>query len=503
MDTRVLPAAESLYDAAPCALLLAGSGGRILQANATFCQWLGYSRHEALDLQLQALLTMGGRIFWQTHLAPLLRMQGSVAEVKLELRHKSGHTVPMMLNVAERHEGGDVLLQIALFVAEDRHKYEHELLLQRQRAEQLAREQAQGQRELTLAQTRLRLALESANLYVWDVLASTGERRYEDGVARLLGLQQAQPVDPGVYAQAIAAEDRESEAQAFERAMRPDSGAYRCTYRLNGADGEQRTVSSSGMAFFDEQGQLAQFVGVLQDVTAAVRRRADAEDRALFAEQMVGIVSHDLRNPLSTILMSTYILERGDLSPPLRTVVKRVGTSAERAKRLISDLLDFTQARLGRGLSVDPVPVQLHEVVADSVGELRLAFPGRRIEHVKRGTASCIVDPDRLVQLIGNLVSNAVAYGSPTAPITVTSEASDSQCEIAVHNDGDPIPPALIAGLFEPMVRGEYGSRGGRGVGLGLYIVREIARAHGGRMDVTSSAQQGTTFRAIFPAPAP
>jgi sigma-B regulation protein RsbU (phosphoserine phosphatase) len=495
MDTRALPAAESLYDTAPCALLVAGAGGRILQANATFCQWLGYSRDEALRLQLQSLLTMGARIFWQTHLAPLLRMQGSVAEVKLELRHRDGHTVPMMLNVAERPAGGEVLLQIALFVAEDRHKYERELLLERQRAEQLAR-------ELTLAQTRLRLALESANLFVWDVVPGTGERRYEDGVARLLGMDRPQPVDPLRYAEAIAQQDRELEARAFDQSMQPGAGNYRCTYRLDGADGQQRTVSSSGMAFFDEHGRLAQFVGVLQDVTAAVRRRADAEDRALFAEQMVGIVSHDLRNPLSTILMSTYILERGELSPPLRAVVKRVGTSAERAKRLIADLLDFTQARLGRGLSVNPAPVNLHEVVADSVAELRLAFPGRRIDHVQRGSAPCVADPDRLAQMIGNLVGNAVAYGSPTAPITVISDASDAQCEVAVHNEGEPIPPALIPGLFEPMIRGEHESRGGRGVGLGLYIVREIARAHHGRMQVQSAAPEGTTFRAIFPTPA-
>jgi phosphoserine phosphatase RsbU/P len=379
MDDGLVPSVEALYDNAPCGLLVARGSGQIVRINGTLCRWLGYEKRELIEVKrLQDLLNMGGRIFHQTHLAPLLRMQGSVAEVKLELRHKDGHMLPMMVNVAERQRGGELLQEAAFFIAEDRHRYERELLLQRKRAEELAERHAQAQKELAQAQTRL-------------------------------------------------------------------------------------------------------------------------EDRALFAEQMVGIVSHDLRNPLSAIRMATMVLERGDLSAQQRTVLGRINNSTGRAQRLIEDLLDFTQARLGRGLRMNPLPIDLHAVVSENVAELATSFPERQIRHVAQGSGGCNADADRIAQLLGNLVGNAASYGTPGEPITVTSELDGDSCTVRVHNHGDPIEPTLLPVLFEPMIRGVDSSRGG-GVGLGLYIVAQIARAHGGRVDATSNAAEGTTFTVWFPA---
>src|SRR5215210_2161862 len=127
--------AGDVYDAAPCGLMVTDSAGLVLRVNATASRWLGYTADElAGKVRWRDLLTVGGRIFHQTHLAPLLRMQGSVAEVKLELRHKDGKSLPMILNMAERAEDTDLQVHLALFVTEDRHKYERELLLERKRA---------------------------------------------------------------------------------------------------------------------------------------------------------------------------------------------------------------------------------------------------------------------------------------------------------------------------------------------------------------------------------
>ncbi|NNU45506.1 PAS domain-containing protein [Ramlibacter sp. B156] len=145
MAAAPLPAADALYEEAPCGLLLAAADGRILQANATLCRLLGFDCDDLVGkLRLHELLTMGGRIFWQTHLQPLLRLQSSVAEVKLELRRHDGGTIPVMVNIAERPWQDATLLHMAVFFAEDRHKYERELLLQRQRLEQLAAENARA-----------------------------------------------------------------------------------------------------------------------------------------------------------------------------------------------------------------------------------------------------------------------------------------------------------------------------------------------------------------------
>jgi sigma-B regulation protein RsbU (phosphoserine phosphatase) len=378
-DERSFPSLSELYEHAACGLLVTARNGAIGRVNDTFCRWLGYSEEELIGKRLQELLTMGGRIFHQTHWAPLLAMQGSIAEVKLDVVHKDGHSIPMMMNALARGSGSNVRHEIAAFVAEDRHAYEKELLHARKRAEELAAEQQIAQEALLAAQAELG------------------------------------------------------------------------------------------------------------------RRRAEAEDRALFAEQMMGIVSHDLRNPLATIKMSAQLMGRGELSPAQQRALNRIDNSTSRALRLITDLLDFTQARIGQGIKVSHVPIELHRIVAESVEELSSAFPGRAIEHIAAGQGECTGDPDRLAQLIGNLVGNGMSYGAPEHPVRVRSEIGAEHFTISVHNQGSPIPAELLPHLFDPMVRGTNGSSG-RGLGLGLYIVREIARAHGGEVSVVSAIETGTTF---------
>lgn len=111
----------------------------------------------------------------------------------------------------------------------------------------------------------------------------------------------------------------------------------------------------------------------------------------------------------------------------------------------------------------------------------------------------CPADASRLEQLVGNLVSNAAVYGQPDAPITVTTRVEPTSCSISVHNAGVPIPPATLATIFRPMTRGVTAGSKSRSVGLGLFIVREIAKKHGGDAFVTSTAEGGTTFSARFP----
>ena len=381
-----LPASSALYDAAACGLMLTAVDGLILRANATLCRWVGRERDELENtFKVQDLLTMGGRIFHQTHWAPLLQIQGSVAEVKLELLHRDGRQLPMVLNALSRRHPEGTFHEIALFIAEDRHKYEHELLLARKRAEELLAQEQEAQRALSAAH-----------------------------------------------------EERD-------------------------------------------------------------RQRAVAEDRALFAEQMIGIVSHDLRNPLSVIRLSAHVLGMGELSSNQLGALGRLTNSVSRANRLIVDLLDFTQARLGRGLQASLKPIDLHAIVADCVEDLRLAFPDRQLEHRAVGRGACTGSSDRLVQMIGNLVANAVAYGASDSAVWITSQIDATTFTIAVHNDGPPVPLDLLPRLFEPMTRGENTGGIANSVGLGLFIVREIVRAHGGDISVESSAEAGTTFTGILP----
>jgi sigma-B regulation protein RsbU (phosphoserine phosphatase) len=166
---------------------------------------------------------------------------------------------------------------------------------------------------------------------------------------------------------------------------------------------------------------------------------------------------------------------------------------------LVEDLLDFTQAKIGTGLTISLRPMDVHNVIGDAVGELRLAFPDRAIEHVRHGEGRSSADADRLTQLLGNLVANAMTYGAADSPVTVTSCTGSDTFAIEVHNSGTPIPAGLLPTLFEPMTRGTASGAEHRSVGLGLFIVREIVRAHRGQIIATSSLDVGTVFRATFP----
>jgi sigma-B regulation protein RsbU (phosphoserine phosphatase) len=214
---------------------------------------------------------------------------------------------------------------------------------------------------------------------------------------------------------------------------------------------------------------------------------------------MVGIVSHDLRNPLSTIKMGTQVMEMAGLAPTQVQVMGHIQRAIARAQRLISDLLDFTIARIGQGLTVNVQAIDLHALVSAHVEELALAHPSRRIVHRRLGEGRATGDADRLFQLIDNLLSNAVAYGSASSAITVTSEIAPGVFSIAVHNHGPAIPATVLPTLFQPMVRGTDIASASRSVGLGLFIVSEIAKAHGGEVRVESTDADGTTFTAVIP----
>jgi sigma-B regulation protein RsbU (phosphoserine phosphatase) len=234
-------------------------------------------------------------------------------------------------------------------------------------------------------------------------------------------------------------------------------------------------------------------------VAEATKLQGQAKERAMFAEQMMGIVSHDLRNPLSTIMTGAALLGRGELSPSQQRLVARISRATEGATRLIADLLDFTQAQLGSGLTVVPEPIDLHAVVGEAVEDLRFAYPGRKLVDERVGEGPCLADANRLAQLVGNLVSNAITYGTPEAPVRVISKVEENAFAISVHNQGPAIPPDVLPHIFQPMSRGSEAGRASRSVGLGLYIVREIARAHGGQTSVTSVAAEGTTFTTVIP----
>lgn len=206
-------------------------------------------------------------------------------------------------------------------------------------------------------------------------------------------------------------------------------------------------------------------------------------------EQFIAVLGHDLRNPLASLDAGTRMLQRTVEDEKGKVVLALMRSSISRMSGLIDNVLDFARGRLGGGIAVEQADrVPLKPVMEQVIAELTMANPGRRIEAALTETmVRC--DEGRIGQLLSNLLANALMHGDPEAPIRVRSAIVGGRFELSVANTGEPIPEAVIKDLFKPFVRASAKANL-QGLGLGLYIASEIAKAHKGRLLVTSTPEE-------------
>jgi signal transduction histidine kinase len=224
------------------------------------------------------------------------------------------------------------------------------------------------------------------------------------------------------------------------------------------------------------------------------------QSRQLF----LAILGHDLRNPLNAVQMSAQLLMR--LNPAHEATVETAGVIASSTiamSRMITDLLDFTGSGLGGGLPVERVAGDLDAVCREVLEESRAAHPEYSIRYESSGDLTGHWDPARVRQVVSNLIGNAVQHGASTREVEFVVRGAPTEIFMSVHNDGPPIAPESLHTIFDPLVRvispERRRQRRPGSIGLGLYIVREVIKAHGGTIDVASTDHSGTTFTAHFP----
>lgn len=247
-------------------------------------------------------------------------------------------------------------------------------------------------------------------------------------------------------------------------------------------------------------------------LSESIKRYTTVLERA--RDLFTAALGHDLRSPLSSILSTAeaFLLSSDELPGHHVQGAVRIRNATNRISHMIQDLLDFAHTRLGGHLPISPEEVDLAQVCAGILDEIRATWPAREIRLDCEPGLVGWFDPDRIGQLLSNLIGNALKYGHQDGTVTVTVHSTDSQARIAVHNEGDPIPQEMHRAIFEPLKRGgvrETKSRmspgkgpqrvGGEGLGLGLYIAKEIAEAHGGQIELQSDAGSGTTFTVCLP----
>jgi signal transduction histidine kinase len=291
----------------------------------------------------------------------------------------------------------------------------------------------------------------------------------------------------------------------LDRALAGEALRYEAqlTYR-NGP----RWVEATYVPHMGADGKVEGLVALVQDIGERKRHEEQTRRQTEFEQQLLGIVSHDLRNPISVISVSAaMLLRREDASPAVTKALARILASADRAARMVRDLLDFTQARLGGGIPIERRGVDLFEIARQIIDEVGTSFPDREARFEASGDGHGQWDPDRLGQMIGNLLTNALSYSPAGAPVLVRVHGEDDMVILDVHNEGPPIPADVLPVLFQPFKRGrDHQEAAQRSVGLGLYIVKHLVEAHGGRVEVESQPASGTRFRVHLPrgeAPAP
>jgi PAS domain S-box-containing protein len=360
---------------------------------------------------------------------------------------------------------------------------------------------------------RFRLLVESVKDYAIFILGCDGRvATWNAGAQRIKGYRAEEIV-----------------GQHFSVFYPPEvNGKAVCDYELGVASREGRfedegwRIRKDGSRFWanvvitalrNPEGVLVGFAKVTRDLTE--RRDAEEKMRLLaaqnaaleekariqqFQERFLAILGHDLRNPLAAIDMGAGVLRQLSHDSSNLRILDRIESSSRRMSRMIQQILDLTRSRLAGGIEVNRVQMDLRVLLSGTVDELRTAYPHAVIE-LECPPLAGVWDPDRLEQVFSNLIGNAVVHGGKDGAVKVeASSRGDAAC-VTVHNQGLPIPDHIRNSIFDPFRRGDRESRSSKtaGLGLGLYISRELVIAHGGSIEFESSPERGTTFRVDLP----
>jgi len=222
----------------------------------------------------------------------------------------------------------------------------------------------------------------------------------------------------------------------------------------------------------------------------------DERQTAELRERFVAVLGHELRNPLSAIDSGAKLLSKRTLDATGRDIVALIQGSVSRMAELVENVLDFARTRGGAGVVTDrAIDAGLESMLRQVIAELCTAYPDRVIESDIALTAPVACNSARIAQLFSNLLANALIHGDPVAPVRVRAASDDSIFELSIANEGKPIPADLTSRLFQPFTRDSL-RPGGQGLGLGLFIASEIARAHQGTLEVNSTPRETRfTFR--------
>lgn len=467
---------EALYERAPCGYLFTRPDGTIVRANATFCQWIRLAPDDlAAGRRFQDLLTIPGKLFYENQYAPLLRLQGFVNAIAFDLMRAGAEPLPVLMTSVRQDDadGRPTLVASIVLDATDRRSYERELLLARQRAEQLAA-----------------IVTESSDAIL--SLAPDGTvQTWNTGAERMLGYAASEMVGRPLW-DLLSISGDDAAAGAIDASLQ-SGRAVQVEAIATGADGRRVDVSAGLAPHPGHLGEVVAVSAILRDI---------GERKALERQQrdFISMVTHELRNPLASLRGYAQIMRRrGEYMERGLDVIL---TQSRRLERLIGDLLDVSRVEAGQ-LALRHTETDLVTLVRGAADQAQALTRAHEIrfegpEHSLIG----LWDRDRLEQILQNLLTNATKYAPDGGAIVVRVEQQGDDVRVSVTDQGAGIAADALPHLFTRFFRTESArTSGADGLGLGLYISRNLVEAHGGRIWAESTLGQGSSFTFALPYP--
>ena len=351
--------------------------------------------------------------------------------------------------------------------------------------------------ELRQREADLREAERVAHLgsWVWNVADDTS--RWSAELYRIMGLEPPPSADTPITgaARQMPAETMAAIRNALQSVLR-DGRPHETEMEIKRPDGTTRWLAARGDAVRNERGEIVAVAGTAQDIT-------ELKDLQRLRDEWTSVMAHDLRQPIGVITMAASALPEVHTASPDKEseLVARIASAAKGLARLVDDLLDLSLLE-ARRLTLNRHWLAPQMLVRETLERLGHVTEGHRVVVAEgQGLTEVCVDQMRIGQVLGNLISNAVKYGDKGSDIAVRIEQHDGEVEIAVENRGAGIPADEVEQLFKRFARTAKARRSGApGLGVGLYIARELVEAHGGRIWVESTPGQTTTFHVALPS---
>ncbi|MCW8109159.1 ATP-binding protein [Alteromonas ponticola] len=507
-----LPDLSSCFENAACGLVVTAEDGTILRVNATFANWLGYGSAELIQhKKIQDLFTIGGRFFHHTHWAPLLHMQGSVAEVQIDLKAHDNRIVPMLVNALRKTHQGQTFDRLAFFVVNDRKKFEQELVSARLKIEASLSSLRKTQDELKRNQDVLSLAMHSAKMASWTLDINAAKVEWNSELQSLLGFDEESCwLTKEDFYRLIHPDDRLLFDEQLNQAIE-DGENYTLECRLKNSINLWVDMEISGHVMVSAQGETQSVYGICMDVSerkarlrelSELNKKLSSSDRR--KSEFLATLSHELRNPLAPIRNVLEIMrvkeDDGEVLKRSRQVIERHVTHMT---RLIEDLMDISRVSHNR-IKLRKQTIDILPSIQCAVEETTplISASGHTLS-VNKPEESIYINADatRIVQIFSNLLNNAAKYTPAGGAIEIIITHQEGQAVIVIKDSGIGIPANELANIFtmfsqlSPALERAQG-----GLGIGLALVNHLVKLHGGEIEVTSEGHnKGSQFIVKLP----